>query len=395
MNNDLQTAIEPTGLLKRYAGLLAAGDLTPDAAQEAVAKRLQNLHDALIKKPEKVGFLASIFGKKGPPEPPRGLYIHGGVGRGKSMLMDLFYNSTTAAPKRRVHFHEFMQECHANIHKWRQVRAAERAMQNGTEHGDDPIPPLAAGLAKHARLLCFDEFQVTDVADAMILSRLFTALFQLGVTIVATSNRVPQTLYEGGLNRDLFLPFIDLINDRLDVLELNGPTDYRLKRMQGLRTYHVPINEATTTALKEAFWQLTDRDVGDPATVPSEEITVKGRQVFVPKVSKGAAVFSFKRLCADPAMPLGAADYLAIAWRYHTVFVVAIPQMNNEMRNEAKRFVTLIDTLYDNNVKLFCSAAVPPEELYPEGDGSFEFARTASRLVEMQSEDYLARGHAI
>jgi len=230
------------------------------------------------------------------------------------------------------------------------------------------------------------------VADAMILGRLFTALWDQGVVTVATSNRMPEDLYKGGLNRQLFLPFIDLVRARLDVVELSGPTDYRLDRLGGAPVYYAPISDEATRALSETFYRLTDHEVGDRSAVGPEEIEVKGRKLFVPIGSRGVAVFSFKRLCENP---LGAADYLAIAWRYHTVIIVGIPRMGPEKRNEAKRFVTLIDALYENNVKLLCSAAAPPDELYDAGDGSFEFQRTASRLMEMQSADYLARGHAV
>jgi cell division protein ZapE len=377
-----------------YKALLAGGELSPDPGQAEIVTRLQTLREDLGR-PEETppGFLASLFGKRQARPAPRGLYIHGGVGRGKSMLMDLFFETAPVAEKRRVHFHAFMLECHGAIHKWRGQSAVERS--NNHDDDGDPIPPLARRIAADARLLCFDEFQVSDVADAMILGRLFGELLGLGVVLVATSNRAPDALYEGGLNRALFLPFIDLLQDRLEVMALDGPTDYRLRRMKGVQVYHVPINDQTTQHMREAFFSMTDRDVEDAHMVPTAELQVQGRALFVPKSSKGVAVFSFKRLCADPGKPLGAADYLAIAWRYHTVFIVAIPRMGPDQRNEAKRFVTLIDTLYENNVKLICSAAVAPDQLYAAGDGSFEFSRTASRLAEMQSEEYLARGHAV
>lgn len=386
------------GPLAAYSALLLAGDLRPDAAQLHTAERLQALHDALEVPPEQNGggLLSRILGNGDDhPAAPRGLYIHGGVGRGKSMLMDLFFESAPIEARRRVHFHAFMLECHGIIHQWRKMSVDDRAALPGAadlKDMDDPIPPLAARIAEETRLLCFDEFQVSDVADAMILARLFTELFERGITVVATSNRAPDTLYEGGLNRDLFMPFIGLIGERMDVLQLDGPTDYRLQRMKGIDVYHTPIGDQATQAMRDAFFAMTDRDVEDAHMVPTAELNVKGRQLFVPKSSKGAAVFSFKRLCHNP---LGAADYLAISWAYHTVFIVAIPQMDAEMRNEAKRFVTLIDTLYENNVKLICSAAVAPDELYPAGDGAFEFERTSSRLIEMQSEAYLSRGHAV
>ncbi len=371
-----------------YEALLGSGELSPDPGQEEIVSRLQALHEALGQPDqERPGLLARLFGKGEQTAVPRGLYIHGGVGRGKSMLMDLFFETAPVAQKRRVHFHEFMLDCHGAIHQWRGARG-----KGGDDDDGDPIPPLARQIAADARLLCFDEFQVNDVADAMILGRLFGELQGLGVVLVATSNRAPDELYEDGLNRALFLPFIDLLKERLDVMALDGPTDYRLRRMKGVQVYHVPVNDQTTERMREAFFSMTDRDVEDAHMVPTAELEVQGRTLFVPKSSKGVAVFSFKRLCANP---LGAADYLAIAWRYHTVFIVAIPQMGPDQRNEAKRFVTLIDTLYENNVKLICSAAAEPAELYPAGDGSFEFSRTASRLAEMQSEDYLARGHAV
>ena len=379
-----------------YEKLLADGELRPDVEQASAIATLQQLADELAMPSAKKS--RSVFGlfkskSKSKPSGPKGVYIYGDVGRGKSMVMDLFYATVPIAKKRRVHFHGFMLECHSIIHEWRGLSAAEKRRVSGSDAVDDPIIPLAARIAEQASLLCFDEFQVTDVADAMILGRLYEALFELGVTIVSTSNRTPETLYQGGLNRDLFLPFIGMIEDKMQVVRLNGDTDYRLDRMKGLDVYHTPVNAETTQKMRDAFFAMTDREVEDAASVPSAEIEVSGgRSLFVPKSSKGVAVFSFKRLCANP---LGAADYLAIAWRYHTVFIVAIPQMSAEHRNEAKRFVTLIDTLYENNVKLICSAAVDPDDLYPKGDGNFEFSRTVSRLMEMQSKDYLAKGHGV
>ncbi len=375
--------------LAAYNRLVASGELKPDAVQEKIARELDGLAQSFILSDSSgpPGIWARLFGKK-PAKPSPGLYIHGDVGRGKSMLMDIFYDAAPVGLKRRVHFHAFMLECHQRIHQWRQ---SDKSDWEADGKGD-PIPPLAQKIAEEAQLLCFDEFQVNDVADAMILGRLYQELFERGVVVVSTSNRPPDALYEDGPNRASFLPFIAMIKDRMRVFELCGPTDYRLERMKGLQVYYTPVNEETTNHLRKAFFSMTDRNVEDSHKVPSEEIEIQGRRLFVPKSARGVAVFSFKRLCSDA---LGAADYLAIAWRYHTVFVVAIPEMGPEQRNEARRFITLIDSLYENNVKLFCSAAVEPEKLYQKGAGSFEFERTASRLIEMQSAEYLARGHAV
>jgi len=282
-------------------------------------------------------------------------------------------------PKRRVHFNEFMLETHARLRV-----ARER------EEGD-PIEPVADQVAAEARLLCFDEMMVTNPADAMILSRLFEKLIDLGVKIVTTSNRPPRDLYKDGLNRELFIPFIELIEKRMLVVPVNGPMDYRLDRLTGVEVWHVPNGREATADLSRAFFQLTDYPVEDRAKVPAEDIDVGGgRTLHVPKSLKGVAVFSFKRLCGEPR---GAADYLAIARRYHTVIIVGIPVMSAERRNEAARFVTLIDALYEHKVKLLAAADAEPAGLYPSGDGSFEFQRTVSRLEEMRSAGYLAEGH--
>ncbi|MBV8907372.1 MAG: AFG1 family ATPase, partial [Sphingomonas sp.] len=310
---------------------------------------------------------------------PAGVYLWGGVGRGKSMLMDLAFAEIDIQPKRRVHFHEFMLETHERLRKAREA-----------EEGD-PIEPVAEAIAAEAKLLCFDEMQVTNPADAMILSRLFEKLLAEGVKVVTTSNRPPRDLYKDGLNRELFLPFIALIERQMMVVEVNGPTDYRLDRLTGVEVWHVPNGPKTTQELSQAFFQLTDYPVEDRAKVPSEELDVGGgRKLHVPKSLKGVAVFSFKRLCGEAR---GAADYLAIARRYHTVIIVGIPVMGPDMRNEAARFVTLIDALYEHKVKLLAGANAEPEGLYLAGDGSFEFQRTVSRLEEMRSAEYLAEGH--
>ena len=360
-----------------YAALVARGELQPDPEQAAAAEKLYRLRMALCQSDQQSSLLRRWFGAK--TGAPRGIYLWGGVGRGKSMLMDLFFANAAIEPRRRVHFNEFMLEVHAAIHVERETG------------GGDPIPAVARQIAAGARLLAFDEMQVRDVADAAILSRLFTGLLNAGTTIVATSNRPPQDLYKDGLNRDLFVPFIKLLEARLDVIGLNGPTDYRLHRLGGMPTYYTPNGPAATAALSEAFFRLTDYPVEDRANVPAATLPVTGgRALFVPKSLKGVAVFSFSRLCRQP---LGAADYLAIARRYHTVILVGVPRLSPELRNEAARFVTLIDTLYEHNVKLLIAADAPPAELYPAGDGAFEFERTVSRLMEMQSAQYLAKGH--
>ena len=361
---------------ERYRALLDAGELRTDPDQERAVAVLDRLSTELRAVPKKAPW-ARLFGR--PPAPARGVYLWGGVGRGKSMLMDLAFHSIPAEPKRRVHFHEFMLEVHERLR-------AEREKEEG-----DPIPPVARAIAAEARLLAFDEMVINNAADAMILSRLFGQLLEQGVTVVTTSNRPPGDLYLGGLNRELFLPFIELIERELDVVALNGPTDYRLERLGGFPTWYVPNGPEATQALSAAFFRLTDYPPEDRANVPSEDIPVQGgRSLHVPKSLKGVAVFSFKRLCGEPR---GAADYLAVARRYHSVIVVGIPLMGPDRRNEAARFVTLVDSLYEHKVKLLAAAAARPEALYPEGDGAFEFQRTASRLIEMQSRDYLAAGH--
>ncbi|MEH6758179.1 MAG: cell division protein ZapE [Parasphingorhabdus sp.] len=366
-----------TDFYARYQALIANGELRPDADQEACAQRLAQLQTDLEAVPPKGSVLWRMFSKK--PNAPRGIYMWGGVGRGKSMLMDLFYETLQINRKKRAHFHEFMLDVHARLNE-------ERKKEQG-----DPILPVVEALASEARFLAFDEMVVNNSADAMIMSRLFTGLVEAGVTLIATSNRPPVDLYKDGLNREHFLPFIDLLQSRLDVISLNGPTDYRRERLGGVELWHSPNGEAATKALSEAFFRLTDYPPEDRAHVPSEELPVQGaRSIHVPKALKGVAVFSFKRLCAEAR---GAADYLAIARHFHSVIIVGIPILSKENRNEAARFVTLIDALYEYRVKLLASADADPDALYPEGDGSFEFERTASRLLEMQSDDYLGLGH--
>ncbi len=397
-------------VLDRYNALIVAEELRADADQAAAAQRLDRLQQALEGLPRRGSTLWRMLGKR--PASPRGLYLWGDVGRGKSMLMDLFYTCLDFAEapsgvgplphptsprqyvmggrvgeragaanrkKRRVHFAEFMIEVHQRI-------AAERRKELG-----DPIPPVAAAIADEAHCLAFDEMMVTNSPDAMILSRLFTALIEAGVTIVTTSNRPPRDLYLHGLNREHFLPFIALLEERLDIVSLNGPVDYRRDRLGPVDTWLVPNGPGATAALSAAFFRLTDYPPDDGAHVPAEDLAVQGgRMLHVPKSLKGVAVFSFKRLCADAR---GSADYLAIARRFHTVIVVGIPRLGPENRNEAARFVSLIDALYEHKVKLLAAADAQPPQLYEKGDGRFEFERTVSRLEEMRSDDYLAEGH--
>lgn len=363
-------------VLERYEALLAAGELRADPDQRHAAEALDRLAETLSER-KPAGFWAKLTGRA--PTSARGIYMWGGVGRGKSMLMDLAFDAIAIEPKRRVHFHEFMAEVHDRLR-------VERKKEEG-----DPIPPVARDIAREARLLAFDEMVINNSADAMILSRLFSRLLEEGVTVITTSNRPPRDLYKNGLNRELFLPFIDLIEAELDVLALNGPTDYRLQRLGKVPVWYVPNGPEATEALSQAFFRLTDYPPEDRDHVPSCDMDVPGgRTLHVPRCLKGVAVFSFKRLCGEPR---GAADYLTIARRFHTVIIVGIPRLGPENRNEAARFVTLIDALYENKVKLLAAADAVPDELYMSGDGAFEFERTASRLHEMASDTYLAEGH--
>lgn len=364
-------------MLARFEQLIANEELRDDPDQRRAATRLDVLQKELeAERPG--GLLSQLFARKSAA--PRGVYMWGGVGRGKSMLMDLFHDTLAIREKRRVHFHEFMAEVHAGMREARQSVPG------------DPIPTVAEKLAEGLRVLAFDEMVVNNSADAMIMSRLFTQLIrEQDVTVVTTSNRPPGDLYKDGLNREHFLPFIALIEEELDVVSLNGPVDYRLDRIGDLATWHSPVGQEATDKVREAFFRLTDFDPEDAANVPSEELAIGAkRTIHVPKSLKGVGVFSFKRLCKEAR---GAADYLAIARAYHTVILVGVPRMGPEDRNEAARFVTLIDALYEHRVKLFVTAQATPEELYTAGDGSFEFERTVSRLNEMQSDEYMALGH--
>ena len=364
-------------LLARYEALVAGGELKPDPEQAEAARRLDQLATELETVPKRGSVLWRALGRR--PDPPRGLYLWGGVGRGKSMLMDLFFTCLDVRRKQRTHFLEFMLDVHARLR-------VERAKEVG-----DPILPVAAAIADEVRVLAFDEIMVTNSPDAMILSRLFTELLREGVTVVMTSNRPPRDLYKDGLNREHFLPFIDLIETKMDVLGLNGPVDYRRDRLGQVETWLVPNGPEATAALSAAFFRLTDYPPEDRKNVPAEDLPVGGgRTLHVPKSLKGVAVFSFKRLCGEAR---GAADYLAIARRFHTVIIVGVPKLGPENRNEAARFVSLIDALYEHKVKLLAAADAQPGELYEKGDGRFEFERTISRLEEMRSEEYLEQGH--
>ncbi len=368
----------------RYNAMVKTGVIGWDEAQV----RLLACMDALVLELDEHfsrksgnGFLQQIFRRKERSDPVRGLYIWGSVGRGKTMLMDLFFEALPVRNKRRAHFNDFMSDTHERIHRWRQL------LKSGKVKGDDPIAPVAADIAAEADVLCFDEFAVTDIADAMILGRLFTALFQHGVTVIATSNVVPDGLYKDGLNRALFLPFIALLQERMAVFHLMARTDFRLEKLDGDAVFHVPNDEKAHDALDRAFQNLTGKKKGEAKT-----LVVKGHPVPVPCASHGVARFAFTDLCSNP---LGAADYLEIARNFHTVIIDDIPRMDFARRNEAKRFILLIDTLYDRKVKLICSAEAEPQALYAADSGAeaFEFDRTVSRLIEMRSEEYLSTPH--
>jgi cell division protein ZapE len=345
-----------------YAARIAEGVLQPDPAQQAVLPEFGRIGTALREQPAK----KSLFRKA--PAPIKGLYLWGGVGRGKSMLMDLFVESLTDVPNRRVHFHAFMQEIHAAMHK---------ARQKGV---DDAIAPVAADVASKVRLLAFDEMQITDITDAMIVGRLFEALFAHGVVVVTTSNRVPDDLYKDGLNRQLFVPFITLIKERMVVQELASPTDYRQDRLVGSPVYFTPANAEAREIMAQIWLDLAGADQPKPLV-----LKVQGREVPIPAFHNGVARASFFDLCGKP---LGPADYLALAQTVKVLLLDDIPQLSRSNFNEARRFVTLIDALYESKVRLICSAAAAPEMLYIEGEGTFEFERTASRLREMQAADW-------
>jgi cell division protein ZapE len=347
------------------AEAVASGALQADAAQADAADQLTRLSAEIG---AWKGGKAGLFGRKAPA--PRGLYLFGGVGTGKSLMMDLFFDTAPIAAKRRVHFHQFLQEIQARI-------TAERAKKDR-----DPLPRVAKAIARETRLLCFDELQVTDVGDAMILGRLFEGLFAENVVMVATSNRHPDELYKNGLNRQLFLPFIAQIKQRMDVRELDSGRDYRLERLEAAPVYYSPLGAEADAAMDAAFDRLT---LGAHARQCA--LSIQGRDLEIPREAAGVARFSFAELCARP---LGPADYLALAERFHTLMVDHTPLLTPDRRDQAKRFATLIDALYEVKTKLVMSAAAEPQDLYPEGDYAFEFQRTASRLMEMRSHDYLA-----
>lgn len=370
---------------QRYDMLAAAGQIDPDPAQQDLADRFDHLIDDLSTKrlATKSNALGWLFGRKRPNHATvKGLYIYGAVGRGKTMLMDMFHELCPAKRKRRAHFHDFMADVHARIHAHRQK------LKRGETKQDDPIPPVADALAAEAWVLSFDEFTVTDIADAMILSRLFEALFSRGVVLVATSNVRPDDLYRDGLNRQLFLPFVSLLKRHVDVVNLDARVDYRLQKLNRLPVYISPLG-AETSERMDVAWSMAKNGSEETA----ETLTVKGHKVEVPRMVPGIARFSFADLCAKPR---GASDFLAIAHRYHTVFIDNVPVLDYARRNEAKRFIILIDTFYDNHVHLLLSADAGPEGLYTatRGTEAFEFERTSSRLIEMQSRDYLATSKA-
>ncbi len=378
-----------SGPLPAYRARLGSGELLTDPAQALAAERLQALWSRLRgyaphpQHTSHVGFFGRLLNRRAddmPADYPHGLYLVGEVGRGKSMLMDLFFATADVALKRRIHFNAFMQEAHARIHAWR--RQPERLADPGA---DDPIPPLADVLAAEASLLCFDEFQINDIADAMILGRLFKALFARGVVVVATSNTVPDELFAGQPGRDAFLPFIALIKQHLDVLVLTGNRDFRRRRLQTLPTWHVLAGDAARRALDQAFAQLTAGQAAKP-----ERMQVLGHTLTVPLASNGVARFDFDSLCRQA---LGPGDYGALATHYQALVLDGVPRLSPDNYDAARRFVTLVDELYEHRVKLVASAEAAPDELYSEGDGASAFRRTASRLIEMQSQDYLALPH--
>jgi cell division protein ZapE len=365
--------------LSEYEDYVKEGKLKDDAAQRQVIEHLQGLARQLSLPFKKPGLLGKLL-RQYAPKPPRSIYIWGAVGRGKSMLMDIFYANLAASEKRRIHFNPFMQEVHNLSHIWRQKLELEHSKQ-------ELLPAVAHDIVSHGlQVLCLDELQVTDVADAMILSKLFTTMLEENVTFVITSNLPPEELYLGGLQREKFMEFVHLVYERMDVLELASPHDYRMQQIRSLQTVYLTPNDRKA----ENFIYNTFKKMTHGSDLQPLMLDVQGRKLKVSEAYGGIAKFSFAELCSKP---LGAPDYIAIARRFHTVFVSDIPKMSPERRNEARRFVILIDTLYDHRVKLICSAETVPEEIYSAGDSSFEFRRTVSRLAEMQSDTYLNTPH--
>lgn len=378
------SAAKPAPFRSQYQALVSTGEIEPDRAQAAAVEAYSDLEAELAHyRPaaRKPGLIGRLFRNGKQENPIRGLYVYGEVGRGKTMLMDLFFHASPVRHKRRAHFHEFMADVHERVHGFRQKIA------RGEISDTDPVVLTAKTIFDEAWLLCFDEFHVTDIADAMILGRLFTRLFELGTVVVATSNVAPEDLYKGGLNRGLFMPFVKLLQERMNVLQLDARTDFRLEKLAGVRIWHVPADKDADAALDKAWQKLTGGAAGKP-----QDLIVKGRKLHVPRAAHGVARFTFKELCEKP---LGASDYLRLAHDFHTLILDRVPVMYYEQRNAAKRFITLIDTLYDNSVKLVASAGSDPVMLYrgTEGVEMMEFKRTTSRLIEMGSESYLALPH--
>ena len=369
------------GPLPAYRARLRGGGLKPDPAQALAVEKLQSLHKALEKYRPATGSLGWRerfgLGRQERAAPPQGLYICGDVGRGKSMLMDLFYESATIPGKKRIHFQAFMRDIHDQIHRWRQASGGKVK---------DPIPRLAREIAVEAWLLCLDELEIHDITDAMIVGKLFEELLANGVVVVTTSNRVPDDLYKDGLQREKFLPFIGLIKDTLDVLVLEAACDYRRGRLRGMKVFHHPLDAETEMAIDEMFLHLG----GGYGQAKPSRLFSKGREIVIPAAAHGVAKFSFADLCEQP---LGPGDYLTLAGLYPTVILTDIPKLGSNKADAARRFVTLIDALYEHRTMLICSAAAAPEALYTDGKGAFEFQRTVSRLMEMQSEDYLGLCH--